>query len=404
MIRQALPLTFAVLLLLVCNCTPEKPITPDPAPAEPVAVSKTNSTRLYMHYMPWFHSKEYSGYWGSHWRMANRNPSEVLSNGQREIAAHYYPLVGPYDSGDPDLVDYHLLLMKYAGIDGVLIDWYGSHNVLDYGANLNNSNALIDGVGRTGLEFGIVYEEFTAEEVGRRNTFSALDAAKMDMEYLETEYFSSDRYIQMNGKPLLLTFGPRYFQSSTQWTQILGSLSSPTTFLPLWGFDHMIGSKASGEFAWVDFDPGLGSMSSFYSSNVGVKLGAACPGFHDYYVQGGWGQSYGFLDHQNGQTFADQLQLAADENAPYLQLVTWNDFGEGTMIEPTVEFEYQFLEQIQAFAGVPYGRHELEIVFEYYTQRKALANDPDAQQTLDAVFNALNQLDVAQAESLLSGL
>lgn len=51
--------------------------------------------------------------------------------------------IGPYDSGDPDVLEYHLLLMRYAGVDGVLIDWYGSHKVRDYGPNLDNSEALI---------------------------------------------------------------------------------------------------------------------------------------------------------------------------------------------------------------------------------------------------------------------
>jgi len=32
---------------------------------------------------------------------------------------------------------------------------------------------------------------------------------------------------------------------------------------------------------------------------------------------------------------------------PLVQLVTWNDYGEGTMIEPTHEFGYTFLEVIQ---------------------------------------------------------
>lgn len=41
------------------------------------------------------------------------------------------------------MLEYHLLLMLYAGVDGVLIDWYGSHKVRDYGPNLDNSEALI---------------------------------------------------------------------------------------------------------------------------------------------------------------------------------------------------------------------------------------------------------------------
>ncbi|RZK10353.1 MAG: hypothetical protein EOO46_11005, partial [Flavobacterium sp.] len=87
---------------------------------EPVAVTKTNETKIYMHYMAWFESKESSGNntWGYHWTMANKNPDNVDANGKREIAAHYYPMIGPYHSGDKNVLENHLLMMKYSGVDG----------------------------------------------------------------------------------------------------------------------------------------------------------------------------------------------------------------------------------------------------------------------------------------------
>lgn len=399
---------YAVLLAMVflgCGCGEDNP--PDNGPDyNPVAVQKTNPMKVYMHYMPWFHTKEFSGYWGSHWRMNNKNPEIILENGQREIASHYYPLIGPYDSADPDLVDYHLLLMKYVGIDGVLIDWYGSHNVLDYGTNLANSNALVDGLVRTGLEFSLVYEEFTAEEVARRTNFSAIEAAKEDMKYLENTYYSTGQFIRIDGKPLLLTFGPRYFTSKNHWTQILGTLNNEPIFLPLWNHRHRVGDENSdGEFSWVDFTDNLTNLTSFYQDTDNEYImGSAYPGYHDFYVQGNAGESYGFKDHNDGQTMAETLQKARDFNLDYLQLVTWNDFGEGTMIEPTVEFGYSFLEQIQAFTGVEYDKEILELIYQYYLKRKELKNDTAAQATLDEAFIALIELDTEKAANLIMTL
>ena len=40
-------------------------------------------------------------------------------------AAHYYPKIGPYASNDPDVLEYHFLLMKAAGVTGIILDWYG---------------------------------------------------------------------------------------------------------------------------------------------------------------------------------------------------------------------------------------------------------------------------------------
>src|SRR4051794_29711016 len=81
--------------------------------AQPVAVSKTNPMPVYVHYMPWFQTPETLGgtTWGWHWTMNNRNPNVIGANGQRQIASRYYPLIGPYDSSNRDVIEYHMLLM-----------------------------------------------------------------------------------------------------------------------------------------------------------------------------------------------------------------------------------------------------------------------------------------------------
>ncbi len=100
-------------------------------PAAPGTPAKT----LMVYYMPWYSARPYSGNWGWHWTMDHFNPDLVNASGERQIASWYYPLIGPYDSSDPAVLEYHVLLMKLAGIDGVIVDWYGSANFLDYGIN-----------------------------------------------------------------------------------------------------------------------------------------------------------------------------------------------------------------------------------------------------------------------------
>ena len=64
-------------------------------------VGKTNPARLYAHYMPWVEAAD--GDWSIQWTMATRDPEVVDAGGKRQIAAHYYPLIGPYDSADRDV-------------------------------------------------------------------------------------------------------------------------------------------------------------------------------------------------------------------------------------------------------------------------------------------------------------
>lgn len=386
------------------GCGPEE--NPVPKVETPPSVTKTNEMKVFMHYMPWFQSKDKSGYWGSHWTMSNQNPEVVGQDGKRQIAAHYYPLIGPYDSRDPDVLEYHLLLMKYSGIDGVLIDWYGIHNVLDYRPNFSSSNLLIEKANEIGLSYAIVYEEYTAENVANKTSKTAIEAAQEDVEYMVSNYFNDPSYIKINDKPLLMTFGPRYFKQEEQWIDIFIPLKEDIVFLPLWHHKTYVGKTADGEFSWVDFDPALSQLNTFYNRKPYLDnlIGSAYPRFHDFYEEGGWGTSYGRVYSNEGETLRNTLQKADDFNLDYLQLVTWNDFGEGTQIEPTVEDQYLFLEIIQDFTGVSYEVSNLELIYEYYQKTKQFEGNTEAQAILENVYQHLINLEVDQAREELNKL
>ncbi|HEX3601614.1 MAG TPA: hypothetical protein VHU84_15790, partial [Lacipirellulaceae bacterium] len=142
-----------------------------PAWGQSVAVTKTNPTKIYMHYMPWFQTPSSLGgtggsNWGYHWKMNTQNPNIVDASGKRQIASHDYPMIGPYDSTDPNVLEYHMLLMKYSGVDGVMIDWYGQQGSNgDVGSLLTASNAIADKTGQFGLGVGVVLEDRFAQSV-----------------------------------------------------------------------------------------------------------------------------------------------------------------------------------------------------------------------------------------------
>lgn len=379
--------------------------------AEPIAVQKTNDTKVYMHYMPWFQSKEYDGYWGSHWTMNNRNP-DVIENGERDIASHFYPLIGPYSSSDPDVAEYHLLLMKYAGIDGILIDWYGTYNVNDYAPNLSGSNNIINLSEQVGIDFGIVYEDRTTAEVVRNGRAQTkIEAAKTDFQYITDNYLSKPNYIRIDGNPLALAWTPIEIENPADWTEILEVTDPNLNYLALWYQIGDLGINGDGEYAWV-YGGGrishLQELSNFYSSRISrysIGIGAAYAGFVDFYEEGGQGNVIGWeIQHNGVRTLQETLGLATTNNLDYIQLVTWNDFGEGTMLEPTKEFGYSFLVELQQFTGVEYDQSVFEMIYELYNYRKQFTNDTEKQQQLDVIFNFLIQLKTNEARNILDSL
>lgn len=369
-----------------------------------VPVVKTNTCKTYAHYMPWFETPETNGgNWGMHWTMSTQNPNTVDANGQRQIASHYYPIIGPYASSDKDLIEYHLLLMKYCGIDGILIDWYGSSDVNDYGTNRTNSEVLIKALDAVGLDYAIVYEDRTIPQVVQKDaSLDRISAGQTDMLYMEQNYFSDNSYINVNGAPLLLVFGPEEFQKSSDWGDVFSILTEHPTFITLNYTSSKTQPYSSGEYIWVD----NGSLDTKYMNNdkFDVFIGGAYPGFNDFYKEGGWGSGFDWsIDAKNGDTFQQNLQKAKNAKVDYLQLITWNDFGEGTMIEPTAEFGFTMLEHVQEFTAVNYNKTELEKIYDLYQLRKKKTSAND-QKFMDQAFYYLVSLQKDKAIQLIDSL
>src|SRR5690606_347544 len=108
------------------------------------------------------------------------------------------------------------------------------------------------------------------------------------------------------------------------------------------------------------------------------------------------------IPYKNGELLDELLQMAKDNKMDYLQLITWNDFGEGTMIEPTVEFQYKFLESVQHFTGVDYGKPNLEAIYTYYKLKKQVTQGYTQQKQLTQVFYYLISLQDEKAIDLMA--
>jgi hypothetical protein len=384
--------------------------SPGSLAAQSVPVAKTNPMKVYAHYMPWFQTPQTLGgtSWGWHWTMNNRNPNVILANGQRQIASNYYPLIGPYDSSDRNVIEYHMLLMKLSGIDGVILDWYGQRGTNgDINSLLSASNTIISKTSNYGMKFAVCLEDRFAGSTGDVTT---------NINYASQNYFGQSNYIRVGASnaPLMPIFGPVKYQQSSSWSTIMSGVpvQSQPALLPLWYQSQQVGSFAKGEYSWIYQDQGTSNhlmhqqnFLTLRSPTLGMAMGVAYPGFNDFYAQGGAGAGPGFtIPSNNGQTLASLLSLDAT-NASHmnmLELATFNDFGEGTMFEPTVQTGFSYLQQIQQFTGVSYGLADLQLVYQLYQARTQLAGNASAQTTLDQASVRINQLDLAGAHGSLA--
>lgn len=359
--------------------------------------------KLMAHYMPWYQSQFTSGYWGWHWHMNHFSPPDTL-------ASHYRPLFGPYDSSDPHVLASQALLMKFAGIDGMIADWYGIESFWDYGRVRDATNKFIPYIKKAGLEFAICYEDQSIKHMLSNDHFDdraeAVAHGVEVMEWLESRYFADASYLKIDGRPVLLCFGPQFF-SAAEWAALFAVVDPKPHFFPL-HYHYVPAPTATGEFNWPE--PAYGATSvvsrlnAFYSradvTNWDHFLAAAFPRFHDIYAEAG-GNSYGYIgdegDYGSGgtSTYAYTLQRGLESDADIVQLVTWNDYGEGTIIEPTEEDGYRFLETTQAMRkahldpAFPYTAADLRLPVRLFTLRTANRANPSVMIRLDAVEDDL---------------
>ena len=188
---------------------------------------------------------------------------------------------------------------------------------------------------------------------------------------------------------------------------MLSVFSTKPTLFTLW-YNANAGSNAQGQFAWVaqngvkgvsDFDNGLDG------GNHGLMIPVLYPGFNPYYAAGGWPGPTWKISYtlkpdntEGGDTLTSPVPPGMYAGDP-LQIATWNDYGEGTMIEPTNQFQYKFLTTLQQSVGATYTDAELKIVKMLYDQRRQFGGSKQAQ--LDQASTALANLDVTTACGIL---
>jgi hypothetical protein len=391
---------YKLLLILICflgtGCFSalEEDTEEEPSGVTPLtdtAVSRWGGPLLLAHYMPWYkaptqkanetNGPAYGGHWTG-WGVFNPGQS---AGGKAPIASQQYPLTGPYDSADVNILEYQAALMKLAGIDGVIFDWYGNKEVMDYGEIHKAAQSMISVLKRAGLKFAVCYEDQTIKHQIDRKLIrgeDALETGKEVFRFLQNHWFYDNAYIRYQGRPVVLCFGPQYFADQSQWEELFSVTKPHPYFMDL---DNRT-AWAEGSYNWPPMWASEGGvlsinrlqqyLNAFYQGrqkNKPYRAATVFPAFEDIYGAIG-GTSYGHLEYDQGNTFVLTFTAALDFDPQVIQIATWNDYGEGTIIEPTIERGYRELEFLQKKQRewnpeFPYTQGDLRIPLELFKLR-----------------------------------
>jgi hypothetical protein len=240
-----------------------------------------------------------------------------------------------YSSTDPAQIHNQITDMISRGIDGVIIDWYGPGNSIDQATQL----VMAEAETHPGFTFAIMIDQGAIEWDSCADC-SPQQALISQLQYIEQTYFPSPAYMTQQGKPVITDFNID-LSYTIDWTAVSAALSPQPVFLfqNNSGFSHVL---SDGSYSWVmptTTDYGMSYLTSFYDAGIPLTneqtVGASYKGFNDSLAA--WGSDR-VMSQQCGQTW---LQTFSEINSLYnsgkqlsaLQLVTWNDYEEGTEIE-----------------------------------------------------------------------
>jgi hypothetical protein len=230
--------------------------------------------------------------------------------------------------------------MVSRGIDGAIIDWYGTDNSIDQATQL----VMAAAESHPGFTFSIMIDQGAIEWYSCPGC-SPQQALVHDLQYIEKTYFSSPAYMTIEGQPVVTNFNVSLSYPSVDWNAANASLSTH----PVYIFENNNGFTAplsDGSYAWVmptTADYGMSYLTSFYDAGISYPheqtVGAAYKGFNDTLAS--WGSNR-IMGQQCGQTWLQTFSelnsiYSAGKQLPYLQFVTWNDYEEATEIESGID-------------------------------------------------------------------
>jgi hypothetical protein len=319
-------------------------------------------------YYLWYGTPQVSGRW-LHWRRdaspheaytAEEGTSYRFVGATAEAVSDYaflgedglpllqtknHPSIGPYDSQDPLVLRGHLKLAARAGIDAFIGSWWGIGDFSDQA--FAKLLAEADALGTTKVT---VYYETVPEHSPAR--------AVEELLYLLDNYASRPGFLRIGERPVLFLYGRALGQLTTeQWQEVIAEVKAKHPCLLIADTDapHPPPDNADG----LHFYNPTGrtqageDMRAFYAAQVRqarqrglIACVTVIPGYDDTCVR-----APGTVTPRlGGQLYRALWEYALQAEPDWVLITSWNEWHEGSEIEPSVEDRLLYLHLTAQYA------------------------------------------------------
>ena len=297
----------------------------------------------------------------------DRSPWHGFDTNKHEIfGAQRYPVKGPYSSHDLTVIGWHIDQAKAHGITGFIVAWWDETDWEKW----NNESLSLLLTEAEKRDFKISIEWNIAPGEGQQQINRAIDT----LSYALKHYGQHKAFLKVDGRPVIFPYNDVMFKVPvTSWPKIIEGVRKRAGDFAVMadGFqDHYAYLFDGIHSYWFDFLPGL--PFELQSILTASKLGEFRAWAAAYYERGvkiarqrnriscltvapGNDQRKAYkvnwlMDRLDGQTYRTLWDEAVKAKPDWIIITSWNEWPEGTEIEPSLELGEQYLKITAEYA------------------------------------------------------
>lgn len=331
-----------MIALLAAGCAGGDREEPDTSALPPWL---PRSFDFHMFYYAWYGTPAVDGAW-NHWNhpvlARDGSPSGASYPGGDDIGSNFFPDGGPYSSNDPVTLARHMKQIRFAGAGVVCVSWWGEGSFSDRAVP-----GLLEAARLHDMKVAFHIEPFEG-----RNASTARRA----IEYIIDSYgdhpafYRTDRF---GARPMFYVYDS-YLTPAGEWAAILapgGPASIRGTrydsiVIGLWvneddgesiaaaGFDGFYTYFAIDGFTWGSTPENWEAMAHWAWENEMIFVPCIGPGYDDTRIRP-WNAG-ARRDRERGAYMELMFRRAYAASTPYLGITSFNEWHEGTQIEPAI--------------------------------------------------------------------
>jgi hypothetical protein len=284
-----------------------------------------------------------------HWKDGGNNPPKTWASRYiPDYGSSSDPYNGLYSSKDTNIIRQQLTLINKSGINFVISSWWGQNHYTDQALDIIFKQVLSAKDSPYGGKFCIYYEKEGFGDIPKSEIIS-------DINYIKAKYATSPYYYKIDGRPVVFVYNTKsglvsetFEQEIQKWKEVRDETGIYTVLKIGAGYKNMINYADS----WHEYAPASSfKQTDNYSAFVS-------PGFHK------WSESPR-LERENFTRFENDIIALKNANVQFKLIETWNEWGEGTGIEPARKINH---EDVNGFTVTEpsYGTRYIDIIAKYF--------------------------------------